>query len=291
MPPAPDCVRCGAPVYVLDAKRMLPSEQSANTDIPDGIYAMIEKPIALVTGAGGGIGQEIATTLASHQWTVVVNDLHDDTANKTSAAINRAGGDSMTLSGDIADSATVERLFSVAFNKYQRPVSLLINNAGVQTWASLDELTAEQWQRTISTNLTGCFLMTQRFAKTAPAGSSIVNIGSGCNKLAFPKLVDYSAAKGGVEMFTKSSALELGPRGIRVNCIAPGAIATERTAAETGDYNNSWAELTPLRRIGTAKDVANAVLLLADDKAGFITGQTINVDGGLFSQAIWPNSY
>jgi len=92
-------------------------------------------------------------------------------------------------------------------------------------------------------------------------------------------------------MFTKSSALELGPRGIRVNCIAPGAIATERTAAETDNYSDNWAELTPLRRIGTPEDVANALMLLIDDNAAFITAQTINVDGGLFSRAIWPVKY
>ncbi|MEM7259507.1 MAG: SDR family oxidoreductase, partial [Pseudomonadota bacterium] len=117
------------------------------------------------------------------------------------------------------------------------------------------------------------------------------NIGSGCNHLAFPKLIDYAASKGGIEMLTRSTALDLGASGIRVNCIAPGAIATERTAAETDDYNDRWSALTPLGRVGTPQDVASAVLLLADEKAGFITGQTINVDGGLFSRAVWPAEY
>ncbi len=252
---------------------------------------MNSSPLAIVTGAGGGIGREIATALAASHWIVIVNDLNAEAAAQTTAQIIAADGEAMALSGDIGDWPTVEGMYGAINDKYGRTATLLVNNAGVQTWASIDELSPEDWSRTISTNLTGCFLMTKCFAKTACAGSSIINIGSGCNKLAFPKLIDYSAAKGGIEMLTKSSALELGPRGVRVNCIAPGAIATERTAAETDDYNNSWAKLTPLQRIGTPQDVANAVLLLADEKAGFITGQTINVDGGLFSRAVWPDEY
>ena len=144
--------------------------------------------------------------------------------------------------------------------------------------------------------------MTKHFARHFNGGAStteansestasIINIGSGCNTLAFPQLVDYSASKGGIEMLTKSAALELGPKNIRVNCIAPGAIATERTAAETGNYDKSWGELTPLKRVGNPQDVANVVSLLSDPRAGFITGQTIGVDGGLFSRAVWPSGY
>jgi len=252
---------------------------------------MKDSPIAIVTGAAGGIGHIIANRLATLHWTVIVNDIDETSALKTAEDICKNGGNASALPGDISDKDTVSRLFSEIKNTHNRPAELLVNNAAVQTWATLDELSVEDWQRTINTNLTGCFLMTKQFAKDATHGSSIINIGSGCNHLAFPALIDYTASKGGIEMFTKSTALELGPRGIRVNCIAPGAIATERTAAETDDYNDRWAALTPLRRIGTPDDVANALLLLIDDRAGFITGQTLNVDGGLFSRAIWPESY
>jgi NAD(P)-dependent dehydrogenase (short-subunit alcohol dehydrogenase family) len=119
-------------------------------------------------------------------------------------------------------------------------------------------------------------------------GGHIVNIGSGCNKLPFPNLVNYTASKGGIEMFTKVSAVELGPYKIRVNCVAPGAIEIERTKQESGDYAGTWSKLTPLRRIGTPADIGRMVVALAGEAGDFVTGQTIFVDGGLFSRPVWP---
>lgn len=251
---------------------------------------MQDLPLAIVTGAGSGIGKSIAATLAQANWKVVVNDINQTTVKQTADEINCAGK-AIAMHGDISDESTVAQIFHQIEKDIANSPALLVNNAGIQTWAPLSELSVNDWQKTLATNLTGCFLMCKFFAALAPANSSIINIGSGCNSLAFPNLIDYSASKGGIEMFTKSIALDLGPRGIRVNCIAPGAIATERTAAETHDYSNRWAELTPLRRVGTPQDVANAVLLLTDEKASFISGQTIKVDGGLFSRAAWPAEY
>lgn len=144
----------------------------------------------------------------------------------------------------------------------------------------------------IRTNLKGSFLHTQSAARRmmgAGTGGAIINLGSGCNRLAFPRLVDYTASKGGIEQLTKVAALELGPHGIRVNCVAPGAIETERTRAEAPDYAGQWSPLTPLRRVGTPADVAAAVVWLAGPRSAFISGQTLLVDGGVFSQAIWPD--
>jgi NAD(P)-dependent dehydrogenase (short-subunit alcohol dehydrogenase family) len=152
------------------------------------------------------------------------------------------------------------------------------------------DLTEAEWDRTLSTNLKGCFLCTQRAARHMKdhGGGRIVNIGSGCNKVPFPNLVDYTASKGGIEMFTKSAAVELGKFGIRVNCVAPGAIEIERTKQKTGDYAGTWAALTPLGRVGEPADIARAVLFLASAGGDFITGQTIWVDGGLFTHPAWP---
>jgi len=119
-------------------------------------------------------------------------------------------------------------------------------------------------------------------------GGAIMNIGSGCNKLPFPNLVAYTASKGGIEMLTKVAAVELGRYGIRVNCIAPGAIEIERTRLENGDYARLWGEITPLGRVGTPADVGQAVVFLASNESSFVSGQTIYVDGAVFTQATWP---
>lgn len=169
---------------------------------------------------------------------------------------------------------------------------VLVNNAGVQTWSSLLDLDEASWDAVIRTNLKGCFLNTQAAARLMIEGGkrgAIINIGSGCNKLAFPKLVDYTASKGGIEQLTKVSAVELGPYGIRVNCIAPGAIVTERTNNEAPGYSERWSKITPLRRVGVPADVAGPVIFLTTPESSFITGQTIWVDGGVFSQANWPD--
>lgn len=116
----------------------------------------------------------------------------------------------------------------------------------------------------------------------------IVNIGSGSNKLPFLNLASYTTSKGGIEMFTKASAVELGLYGIRVNCVARGTIAIERTKLQAPGYSDAWAQITPLRRIGTPKDGGDLVVFLATEQASFITGQTIWVDGAAFTQPRWP---
>jgi NAD(P)-dependent dehydrogenase (short-subunit alcohol dehydrogenase family) len=253
-----------------------------------------ENKLAVITGAEGGIGSGIARALVNKGWDVVLNDLPCESESPLRKELAKSGSQVEFIAGDVSSEADVEGLFETVNERFKRAPDLLVNNAGVQTWKPLLELTLADWERTISTNLTGCFLNTRCFSQNAiknNKGGVIINIGSGCNRLAFPNLVDYTASKGGVEMFTKSAALELGEHNIRVNCIAPGAIETERTRNEAGDYDASWSKLTPLGRVGKPSDVAAVVLLLADDAASFISGQTLGVDGGLFSRAVWPVEY
>ncbi|PYT27816.1 MAG: SDR family oxidoreductase [Acidobacteria bacterium] len=245
---------------------------------------------ALVTGASKGVGKGIALELARAGAAIIVN-YNTDTkgAEKTVDEIRSLGREAIAIPADVGVAADVDRMFEQAVEKFPR-IQILVNNAGVQTWKPLLELTESEWDRTINTNLNGCFLCTQRAARhmRESGAGRIINIGSGCNKVAFPNLVDYTSSKGGIEMFTKAAAVELGKYGITVNCVAPGAIEIERTKHEAGDYAATWAKLTPLGRVGQPVDVARAVAFLASDAAAFITGQTLWVDGGLFSKPSWP---
>jgi NAD(P)-dependent dehydrogenase (short-subunit alcohol dehydrogenase family) len=250
----------------------------------------LESKSALVTGASKGVGKGIALELGRAGASVVVNYHRDAVgAEATVAEIRGMGRESLAIQGDVGVAADVDRMFGAVHEKFPR-LDILVNNAGVQTWKPLLELTEAEWDRTIQTNLKGCFLCTQRAARhmRERGGGRIVNIGSGSNKIAFPNLVDYTASKGGIEMFTKVAAVELGKHRITVNCVAPGAIEIERTKNEAGDYAGTWAKLTPLGRVGLPVDVARTVVFLASDAAEFITGQTIWVDGGLFTKPSWP---
>jgi NAD(P)-dependent dehydrogenase (short-subunit alcohol dehydrogenase family) len=220
----------------------------------------------------------------------VVN-YHSDQAgaDQTVSEITALGRRAFAVRGNVGIAADVDRVIAAVVEQFGR-VDILVNNAGVQTWKPLLELEESEWDRTLATNLKGTFLCTQRAARRMKehGGGRIVNIGSGCNKIAFPNLVDYTASKGGIEMFTKVAAVELGQYGITVNCVAPGAVEIERTKNEAGDYAGTWSKLTPLGRVGVPADVARAVAFLAGEAAAFITGQTIWVDGGLFSCPNWP---
>jgi len=250
----------------------------------------LESKTALVTGASKGVGKGIALELARAGARVAVNYNTDAAGAETTVAeIRDIGREAFAVQANVGLSADVDRMFTRTFETFPR-LDILVNNAGVQTWKPLLDLTESEWDRTLDTNLKGCFLCTQRAARHMRGFGSgrIVNIGSGCNKIAFPNLVDYTASKGGIEMFTKVAAVELGQYQITVNCVAPGAVEIERTKLEAGDYSGTWANLTPLGRVGQPLDVARAVVFLASDSAAFITGQTIWVDGGLFSKPSWP---
>lgn len=245
--------------------------------------------VALVTGAGRGIGRGIALELARAGCRVAVNYVTEpEQAEAAVAEIQALGTQAVAVQADVSVASAVTTMVARVVVELGG-LDILVNNAGIQTWKPLLEVTEAEWDAVMATNLKGCFLCTQAAARYMKdhGGGSIVNIGSGCNKIAFPNLVAYTASKGGIEMFTKVAAVELGPHAIRVNCVAPGAIEIERTKLELPDYAGTWGAITPLRRVGYPEDVARAVAFLATPRASFISGQTIWVDGGLFSQAPW----
>lgn len=254
--------------------------------------ANLEGKHALVTGASKGVGKGIALELARAGCNIAINYNSDKKgAEETAKEIEALGRTAIVTQGNVGLSKDVDRMFAEVLAAFPSGIDILVNNAGVQTWKTLLELTEEDWDRVIDTNLKGCFLCTQRAAlqmKEHGRGGRIVNIGSGSNKLAFPNLVDYTASKGGIEMFTKVSAAELGKYGIAVNCVAPGAVEIERTKLEAGDYAGTWSKVTPLGRVGVPSDIGKAVVFFSGEQADFVTGQTLWVDGGLFSKPHWP---
>jgi NAD(P)-dependent dehydrogenase (short-subunit alcohol dehydrogenase family) len=246
--------------------------------------------IAVVTGASKGIGRGIALALGVAGFDVAVNYHRDSNgAEQTAEEIRAMGRRAITVQADVGFKAQVDRMFDLVVEELGTP-TVLINNSGVQTWKPLLDLTEEEWDRVIRTNLKGTFLCTQRAARMMSANryGRIINIGSGSNKAPFANLVDYTASKGGIELFTRVAAVELGYYGITVNCVAPGAIEIERTKTEALDYATTWSPLTPLGRVGRPEDVAGAVVFLTTPQAEFITAQTLYVDGGLWSQIPWP---
>jgi len=236
------------------------------------------------------VGKGIALELARAGCNVAVNYCSDpDLAEQTVAEVKQLGVEALAVHADVRAIAQVKDMFELVVDHFHQ-LNIMVNNAGVQTWKPLLELSENDWDLVIDTNLKGTFLCTQFAAERMKeqGGGVIVNIGSGSNKLPFPNLSSYSASKGGVEILTRVAAVELGGYGIRVNCVAPGAIEIERTRVEDPNYAATWGKITPLGRVGTPADVGAAVVFLASDDASFISGQTIWVDGGLFTQAHWP---
>jgi NAD(P)-dependent dehydrogenase (short-subunit alcohol dehydrogenase family) len=250
-------------------------------------------PWALVTGSASGIGREIAVQLARDGFKIAVNHLaHPEAAAETLQRIEKVGGSGIALQGDVGNAADVARMFE-QLDQVTDQLQVLVNNAAVQTFASLLELREEDFDRTIRTNLKGTFLCTQQAGRRMQKRGRgvIINIGSGANSIPFPKLGDYCASKGGIEMLTKVTAVEFGKFGVRVNCIAPGAIENERTKLESPEYGQTWATITPLGRPGRETDVADMVSFLVSDKASFVSGHTMFVDGGLWSRNQWPYEF
>lgn len=248
--------------------------------------------VAIVTAGDSAIGQALVRALAGAGYRVGFTHMGQvEAAKRLVGEVAALGGAARSWLSDAGDEEAVIALHREVAEWAGTVPEVLVNNAGIQTWSPLLELRVENWDAVMRTNLRGAFLNTKAFGQALVAagrGGAIVNLGSGCNKLAFPRLVDYTASKGGIEQFTKVAAVELGPLGIRVNCLAPGAIATERTAQEAGDYAATWANVTPLRRVGTPEDLTGPLLFLISDAANFVTGQTLSVDGGAFGQANWP---
>jgi len=243
----------------------------------------LEGKVAIVTGASSGIGYAIAQLFAEHGAAVAINYLaHADDAQKLVGEIEAAGGRAIAVEGDISDVVAVESLVATTVEAFGR-LDVLINNAGIEQHTPLLEIDVADWDRTIAVNLKGPFLCLQAAAKRMQKdGGSIVNISSIHEDFPFPGSTPYVAAKGGLRMLMRNASLELAPFGIRVNNVAPGAIATPINAATLADPAKvkEVQRIVPLQRFGEPAEVAEVVLFLASDRASYVTGSTYYVDGG-----------
>ncbi len=243
--------------------------------------------VAVVTGAGQGIGRGIAFALAHAGAAVVVNDVAAATARRTAAEITAGGGKAVPVRADVSREADVRRLFAAARSRYGR-LDILVNNAAV-VWgiqAPFLKLTRARWDRVIGVNLTGavlCALEAARLMARRRAGC-IVNLSSVGGFRAHRNNVPYAASKGGLESATRAMALDLAPWGIRVNAVGPGVCETEAWQGWTPAERRRAAGVVPLGRAGRPEDIAALVTFLASDRASYITGQTVYVDGGLTAQ-------
>ena len=250
----------------------------------------LQGKVALITGSSTGIGRETALELARRGCDLVINHFRDPgNAAEVVREIEALGRRAIAAGADVGDAAEVDGMFA-AIDEAFGGLDILVNNAGTQVWAPLLELSEADWDRVIDTNLKGTFLCAQRAGRRMRdrGWGRVINIGSASNRVAFPKLVSYTASRGGIEMFTKVAAAELGQYGITVNCVAPGAIETERTKLEAPDYAGMWGKVMPMGRVGRPGDIASTIAFLVSDEAEYITGQTLFVDGGYLTRGIWP---
>jgi glucose 1-dehydrogenase len=248
----------------------------------------LEGKVAIVTGASSGIGYAIAQLFAKHGAAVAINYLaHADAAHHLVSEIEAAGGRAIAVEGDVSDAQAVESLVAKTVETFGQ-LDILVNNAGIEQTAALLEIDEQDWDRTIAVNLKGPFLCLQAAAKRMQkSGGSIVNISSIHEDFPFPGSTPYVAAKGGLRMLMRNASLELAPYRIRVNNVAPGAIATPINAATLADPAKvkELQRIVPLERMGEPSEVAEVVLFLASDRASYVTGSTYYVDGGYVRHA------
>ena len=249
---------------------------------------------ALVTGASKGIGRGIAIRLAAEGARVAVNYPPADgdaEARETVAMIERGGGSAFTAATDVSRVADLESMVETVRSSCG-PVDILVNNAGLTFWRPFYEVTEALWDRQIDTNLKSQFFLSQAVGREmAERGyGRIVNIGSVLGYGGLESVAPYSASKGGIAALTRGLAVELSPRGITVNTVAPGPIEVQRNLDDDPEYAAHWASVLPVRRVGQPADIAAAVAFFASEEASFITGQVLYVDGGQTISLLHPET-
>ncbi|MDE3182587.1 MAG: SDR family oxidoreductase [Bacteroidota bacterium] len=251
-----------------------------------------EKKVAIVTGAGQGIGLQICTSLANEGANVILNDLDEALANEAAGKIQGgAKGNCIAVAGDSSDISVIKKLVNIAVNEFGQ-LDMVIANAGITLYGDFFTYQPESFYRVLQVNLGGTFFLAQEAAnqmRQQKSGGSLLFMSSVTGHQAHKNLAVYGMSKAALEMLAKSLVIELSPFKINVNTIAPGATVTKRTLAEDINYETTWSKITPMGRPASVEDIANAALFLVSEKSRHITGQSLVVDGGWTS--ISPSPY
>jgi 3-oxoacyl-[acyl-carrier protein] reductase len=244
---------------------------------------MVQGKVALVTGASRGIGRSISLALAAQGAKIVAVDVDLQATEEFVAELTAAGTEAIAIQGNVTVTADVEQMVKIAKETFDR-IDILVNNAGITRDALLFRMKDADWDAVLDVNLKGAFLCTRSVAKlmTKQRSGRIINIASVVGQMGNAGQANYCASKAGLMGLTRSNARELAKRNITVNAVAPGFIATAMTDALPEEKRDELAAQIPLARLGSAEDIANAVLFLAADKTGYITGQVIGVNGGMY---------
>jgi NAD(P)-dependent dehydrogenase (short-subunit alcohol dehydrogenase family) len=249
-----------------------------------------EGQVAIVTGAGKGIGYEVAKQLALSGANIIVNDRDADLIKEASDRINAlGGGTTYPVTGDAGDIEVIQQMVDEAVGRFGK-LNIAIASAGITLFGNFLDYEQEPFQSVLTVNLQGSFFLAQRAARQMiqqGGGGSILFMSSVTGHQAHKDLAAYGMTKAGLEMLAKNLVIELSPYKITVNTVAPGATLTERTL-EDEEYKSTWARITPMGRAGTVQDVANAVLFLVAPESNHITGQNLVVDGGWIAVSVPP---